>query len=393
MKTTGENILVVNAGSSSVKFALFSLDRGEPVAILKGQVSGIGATPAIEARDEGGMAIPFAQPSGGIANHDDAFEALIGWLEERGESVAGAAHRVVHGGAAFTAPIRIDDNALEALDALTPLAPHHQPYNLAAIRALAARLPKLPQAACFDTAFHASQPAEARELGLPAVYAQRGIRRYGFHGLSYQSVAAALPVITGEALPRRLVIAHLGNGASMCALKDGACVATTMGFSTLDGIPMGTRSGSVDPGVLLHLMREDGAGLSELEDLLYNRSGLMGISGISQDMRTLLESDDPRAEAAVTFFCYRISRELGSLAAALGGLDALVFTGGIGENAAAVRAQVLRQAGWLGLTIDEDANNSAGPCISTAANRAQAWIVATQEELTIATHARAILDL
>jgi acetate kinase len=393
MKTTGENILVVNAGSSSVKFALFSLASEQPAVIVKGQVSGIGTTPVIEARDGDGKAIPFAHPAGGISNHDDAFEALIDWLEGRRESVAGAAHRVVHGGAEFTAPVRINDNVLEALEALTPLAPHHQPFNLAAIRALAARLPGLPQVACFDTAFHASQPAEARELGLPGEYAKRGIRRYGFHGLSYQSVAVAMPVITGEGLPSRLVIAHLGNGASMCALKDGECIATTMGFSTLDGIPMGTRSGSVDPGVLLHLMREDGAGLCELEDLLYNRSGLMGISGISQDMRALLESDDPRAEAAVTFFCYRISRELGSLAAALGGLDALVFTGGIGENAAPVRARVLRQASWLGLSIDEDANNSAGPCITLAGSRAQAWVVSTQEEMIIASQARAILGL
>jgi len=206
-------------------------------------------------------------------------------------------------------------------------------------------------------------------------------------------VAAAFPAITGAALPSRLVIAHLGNGASMCALKDGECVATTMGFSTLDGIPMGTRSGSVDPGVLLHLMREDGASLTELEDLLYNRSGLLGISGTSQDMRTLLESDDPRAEAAVAFFCYRISRELGSLAAALGGLDALVFTGGIGENAAPVRARVLRQAAWLGLAIDEEANNNAGPCISTGGSTAQAWVIATQEELTIANHTKVVLEL
>ena len=390
MKTTSNNILVVNAGSSSVKFALFSLASDQPSAILKGQVSGIGATPVIDARDGQGNIISFARPSGGINTHEDAFEALIDWLEARGESVAGAGHRVVHGGVDFTSPVRIDEKTLVALETLIPLAPHHQPFNLAAIRALAARLPDVPQAACFDTAFHASQPAEARELGLPAVYAERGVRRYGFHGLSYQSVAAAFPAITGAALPSRLVIAHLGNGASMCALKDGECVATTMGFSTLDGIPMGTRSGSVDPGVLLHLMREDGASLTELEDLLYNRSGLLGISGTSQDMRTLLESDDPRAEAAVAFFCYRISRELGSLAAALGGLDALVFTGGIGENAAPVRA---RQAAGLGLAIDEEANNNAGPCISTGGSTAQAWVIATQEELTIANHTKVVLEL
>lgn len=388
-----ENILVVNAGSSSVKFALFSLAPGQPAAILKGQVSNIGTGPVLEASDAKGAALDFASPIGGIANHGDAFEALIDWLEERGERLAGAGHRVVHGGVDFTVPVRVDDAALDALDALSPLAPHHQPYNLAAIRALAARLPHLPQAACFDTAFHATLPAEARELGLPGSYAKRGIRRYGFHGLSYESVTNAMPQVTGQPLPSRLVIAHLGNGASMCALKGGKSVATTMGFSTLDGIPMGTRSGAIDPGVLLHLMREDGAGLAELEDLLYNRSGLLGISGISPDMRTLLASDDPQAAAAVSYFCNRISRELGSSAAALGGLDGLVFTGGIGENAALVRARVLQLAAWLGLNIDEEANRQGCARITAPDSAASAWVVPANEELTIARHTRRVLGL
>ena len=251
-------------------------------------------------------------------------------------------HRVVHGGSQFTHPLRIDDKAIEALAALNPLAPHHQPHNIAAIRAVAARLPRLPQIACFDTAFHATIPEEARRLPLPAEYEVRGIRRYGFHGLSYESIVAALPAVAG-ALPLRLIVAHLGNGASITAIKDGRSIATSMGFSTLDGLIMGTRSGAIDPGVLLHLMRE-GRSLAEIEDLLYNRAGLLGLSGISADMKTLLDSAAPAAAMAVSLYCYRINREIGSLAAALGGLDALVFTGGVGENAGPVRARVCRSA-------------------------------------------------
>lgn len=388
-----ENILVINAGSSSVKFAVFGLADDPPEAFLQGQFSGIGDCPLIDVRDAHGMAVDFAHPASQISTHGDAFEALIDWLERHGEPLCGAGHRVVHGGGDFAAPVRLDGDTVNALEGFIPLAPHHQPYNLAAIKALAAKLPDLPQVACFDTAFHASQPAEARQLGLPRVYAKRGIRRYGFHGLSYESVASALPAISGNALPSRLVIAHLGNGASMCAIKDGQCIASTMGFSTLDGIPMGTRSGGIDPGVLLHLMRQDGAGLNELEDLLYNQSGLLGISGISSDMRILLASDDDNAAAAISFFCYRISRELGSLAAALGGLDALVFTGGIGQNAAPVRERVLRQSAWLGLNIDGPANIGAGARITTPDSPASAWVIATNEELTIANHTRRILGL
>jgi len=386
-----QNILVVNAGSSSVKFALFSLGLAQPTALLKGQISNIGGIPHIQAQDAQGHDAAFALPPDGITSHGDAFEALINWLEDRGETLCAAGHRIVHGGGNFTTPIKIDDAALHALDALCPLAPHHQPYNLAAIRALAARLPALPQVACFDTAFHSRQPPEARQLGLPESFAERGIRRYGFHGLSYESVTKTLPALTGKALPSRLIVAHLGNGASMCAIKDGKGIATTMGFSTLDGLPMGTRSGAIDPGVLLHLMREDGAGLAELEDLLYNHSGLLGISGISSDMRTLLESDNERADAAITFFCYRISRELGSLAAALGGLDGLVFTGGIGENAAPVRAQILHLAAWLGLAIDEQANDTASTRITMDGSTASAWVVPTNEERTIAHHTQEVL--
>ena len=388
-----ENILVINAGSSSVKFALFALTAGQPSETLKGQISGIGTASVMEAYDGDGLPVSLPQEPGGFANHDDAFATLIDWLFARGETLVGAGHRVVHGGADFISPVRVDSGTLAALDVLVPLAPHHQPHNLAAIRAVSARLPDIPQVACFDTAFHATQPAVARELGLPRSYTNRGLRRFGFLGLSYESVVTAMPDATGAALPARLVIAHLGNGASMCAIKDGKCIATTMGFSTLDGIPMGTRSGSVDPGVLLHLMRQDGADLAELEDVLYNRSGLLGVSGISQDMRVLLASEQAEAEEAVAFFCYRISRELGSLAAALGGLDGLIFTGGIGENADQVRARVLKMSGWLGLHLDETANQKGNVCITVPDSPAVAWIVPTEEEAAIARHTRRVLAL
>ena len=386
-----ESILVINAGSSSVKFAVFPLTPDPLGAKLKGQISGIGTSSQIDVCDSDGAEVDFPSPTNGIANHTDAFEALIDWLTKRGERLVGAGHRVVHGGEGFTHPVPIDGVVLKALDELSPLAPHHQPHNLAAIEALTARLPDLPQVACFDTAFHAGMPAEARELGLPRSYAEKGLRRYGFHGLSYESIVASLPKIIGRSLPPRLVIVHLGNGSSMCAIREGTSIATTMGFSTLDGIPMGTRSGAVDPGVLLHLMREEGAGLTDLEDLLYNRSGLLGISGISPDMRQLLQSDCPQAAEAVAFFCYRVSRELGSLAAALGGLDALVFTGGIGENACQVRAQVLHLSAWLGLNLNRQANDAGKACITSADSRASAWVVATDEESIIAGHTRRIL--
>ena len=307
------------------------------------------------------------------------------------ESLAGVGHRVVHGGTQFTHPARLDDKAIDALAALNPLAPHHQPHNIAAIRAVAARLPKLPQIACFDTAFHATIPEEARRLPLPADYEARGIRRYGFHGLSYESIVARLPALTGR-LPGRLIVAHLGNGASIAAIKDGRSIATSMGFSTLDGLIMATRSGSIDPGVLLHLMRE-GRSLAEIEDLLYNRAGLLGLSGLSADMKTLLESSASAARMAVSLYCYRINREIGSLAAALGGLDALVFTGGVGENAAPVRASVCKAAGWLGIALDEKANAAGGPRLTLADSPVSAWAIPTDEQGVIARHAARLLGL
>lgn len=379
-------LLVLNAGSSSIKFALYGLPLSAKPS-HEGQIAGIGREPRFSIDGK-------QQPvTGAIADHAAAIALLLDWLQGQGHAnqLAGVGHRVVHGGGQFTHPVRIDDKALEALVALNPLAPHHQPHNIAAIRAVAARLPGLRQIACFDTAFHATIPEEARRLPLPADHDARGIRRYGFHGLSYESIVATLPAIAG-ALPTRLIVAHLGNGASITAIKDGRSIASSMGFSTLDGLIMGTRSGSIDPGVLLHLMRE-GRSLTEIEDLLYNHSGLLGLSGISADMKTLLDSADPAAAAAVALYCYRINREIGSLAAALGGLDTLVFTGGVGENAAPVRARVCRAAAWLGITLDETANSKGGPRLTLGGSSTSAWSIATDEQGVIARHTAGLLGL
>jgi len=291
---------------------------------------------------------------------------------------------VVHGGEAFAAPVRLDDAVLAALDALVPLAPLHQPHNLVPIRALAARRPDLIQVACFDTAFHRTIPEVAQSFALPAAVTDKGVRRYGFHGLSYAYIASVLPAVDPRAAAGRTVVLHLGGGASMGALHRGRSVASTMGFTALDGLPMGTRSGQLDPGVVLYLIDELGMDARAIEDLLYRRSGLLGVSGLSSDMRVLLQSDAARARFAVELFVYRIARELGSLAAALGGLDALVFTAGIGEHAAPVRAAVCRAAAWLGVALDEAANAAHGPRISTAESRTAAWVIPTDEELMIA---------
>ncbi len=383
-------VLVVNSGSSSIKFAVFANET----RLLAGQIAAIGGAPSFSASDNEGR--PLILENGVLTETEDhagALSVLLDWLQgdDLGVRIAAAGHRVVHGGAKFTVPVRIGPEVIAELKDLIPLAPHHQPHNLAAIEALADRLPGLEQVACFDTAFHSGKPAAARQLGLPAAYAERGMRRYGFHGLSYEYVVGALPRISGSILPGRLVIAHLGNGASMCAVRDGIGIATTMGFSTLDGLPMGSRSGALDPGAILHLMRREGLDLDALEDLLYNRCGLLGVSGISSDMRVLLGSAEPAAAEAVEFYCYRVARELGSLAAALGGIDALVFTGGIGENAAAVRANIIERSRWLGLALDRAANDGNAARITRTDGGADAWIVPTDEESVIARHTLDIL--
>lgn len=390
-------ILVLNAGSSSLKFALFGADGhgDDPALKLRGQFAGIGTATRFEAWNGAGSAMPekVNVGAGNLASHVEALSFLLDWLERNahGHRLVTVGHRVVHGGKDHRAPRRVDRALIAELAALAPLAPHHQPHNIAAIEAIAQRLPDMPQVACFDTAFHATQPSVATLLALPRDLRDKGLRRYGFHGLSYEYIVSAIPRVTGESLPRRLVVAHLGNGASMCAIEDGRSVATTMGFSTLDGLPMGTRCGVVDPDVLLYLMREEGMDEETLSDLLYNRCGLLGLSGTSSDMKTLLSSASKDAAQAVELLCYRVVRELGSLAAALGGLDAIVFTGGIGEHAAPVRAKVCAGAAWLGVDLDPVANTTNGPCLSSASSRVGAWVIATDEELMIARHTRALV--
>jgi acetate kinase len=386
-------ILVLNAGSSSLKFSVFL--GGKPLTpLLRGQLEGLFTAPRFIARNAAGATVGEKEwPAGTQLGHPGAIQFLFEWGRgSLGEHrIAAAGHRVGHGGRKFTRPVMIDSQILTALEAFIPLAPLHQPHNLGAIKAVAELTPALPQVACFDTAFHRTQPAVAQTLALPRNYAEEGVLRYGFHGLSYEYIASTLPTIDAQAATGRTVVAHLGSGASMCALKDGQSVATTMSFTPLDGLPMGTRCGALDPGVLLYLMDQHGLDARALEKLLYQKSGLLGVSGISSDMRTLLESSDPRAAEAIDLYVYRVGRELGSLAAALGGLDALVFTGGIGENAAAIRARVCRDAAWLGVELDPAANEAGGPRISTVASRASAWVIPTNEELMIAQHTQRLL--
>ena len=380
-------IVVLNAGSSSLKFSLFALAGDALDLKLRGQIEGLATAPRFIAQDAAATTIAERTWPDAL-DHDGAIDHLLAFLQTQlGEQrLVAAGHRVVHGGVTFDRPVRIDAAVIAALEALVPLAPLHQPHNLAPIRAIAARAPGLPQVACFDTSFHRTQPPLAQTFALPPAITGRGVRRYGFHGLSYEYIAGALRALDPPAAAGRVVVAHLGNGASMCALRDGASMATTMGFTALDGLMMGTRSGALDPGVVLYLLDELNMDARAIENLLYRESGLLGVSGISSDMRTLLASPEPRARFAVELFCYRIGRELGSLAAALGGLDALVFTGGIGEHAAPVRAQVVGAAAWLGLALDSAANAAHATRVTTAASRIPAYVIPTDEERMIARH-------
>lgn len=388
---TTETILVVNAGSSSIKFSLFpeATDAG---AAGGGIIEGIGVHPQFTA-EFAGRRFQEAWPDGKALDHEHFFGFLLDWLARELPEVriAAAGHRVVHGGTGFAAPVAVDDGVMTALKRLIPLAPLHQPHNLAGIGALAKRAPQIPQVACFDTAFHRTIPARDQLYGLPLAYAEEGLRRYGFHGLSYEYIAGALPRLDAAAAKGRTVIAHLGNGASLCALKDGKSQACSMGFSTLDGLIMGTRCGSIDPGVLIYLLQQKGMNAKELETLLYKQSGLLGLSGVSADMRDLLASDQPEAKQAVEMFCDRIAQQIALFAGALGGLDAVVFTAGIGERSAPIRAAVCRRLAWLGAVIDEDANDAAAAKIATVDSRIGLWIVPTDEESMIARHTRALL--
>jgi acetate kinase len=386
-------LLVLNAGSSSLKFSVFR-NEDPPQLLLRGQIEGIPTRPHFVARSETGVVAEKKWEAGARLDHRGAIEHLFAWGRDGalgGRAVVAVGHRVVHGGVKFSAPVLLSAETVAELEALVPLAPLHQPHNVAAIRAVTHMARDLPQVACFDTSFHRSQPAVAEAFALPRRFAEEGVRRYGFHGLSYEYIASVLPTIDARAASGRTVVAHLGSGASLCAIQGGRSVATTMSFTPLDGLVMGTRCGGIDPGVLLYLMDRHAMTARDLERLLYHESGLLGISETSGDMRVLLESSDPRAAEALDLFVYRIARELGSLAAAMGGLDALVFTGGIGENAVSIRALVCHGARWLGVDLDEEANARGSSCISRKGSRMSAWVIPTNEELMIARHTQRVL--
>jgi len=388
-------IAVINAGSSSIKFSLF-VERGETLEPdARGQIEGLYTSARFVSKaPDGGLRAERSWPHGVKVGHDEALDHLVAHLrsELADDRLIGIGHRVVHGGLAYTQPVRVDAEVLKALETFIPLAPLHQPHNLAPIRRALERAPELPQVACFDTSFHRTQPDLAQMFALPEKLREAGVRRYGFHGLSYEYVSSILPEVAPKAAKGRCIVLHLGNGASMCAMRDGQSIASTMGFTAVEGLMMGTRCGALDPGVILYLMDQQGMNPRAIERLIYTQSGLLGVSGISSDMRTLLMSAEPAAKLAVDLFVYRIRRELGSLAAALGGLDAIVFTGGIGENAPAIRSRVGRDAGWLGVEIDEAANAPGRGCISTGASRIAVYVIPTNEELMIARHTRRLLE-
>lgn len=387
-------IVVLNAGSSSIKFALYGIDSSESL-LFRGQIQQIGVSPRLSVTNAQGEAIAEKSwPAEGFDHRVATREILKTGAELiRGTPVVAVGHRVVHGGTKYAAPVRVDPELIASLTTLVPLAPLHQPHNLAPIQAIAEAAPHIPQVACFDTAFHRGQPPLAQSFAIPRRFTESGVRRYGFHGLSYEYVTSRLSQLAPDLAAARVVIAHLGNGASLCAVHRGRSVASTMGFTAVDGLMMGTRCGSIDPGVLVYLMDEYKMDARAIEDLIYRQSGLLGVSGISSDMRGLRASSDPAAAEAIGLFVYRIIREIGSLAAALGGLDALVFTAGIGENDPATRAEVSAGCRWLGLELDEKRNADGKGRISTDASTVSAWVIPTDEERMILRHTSSVLGL
>ncbi|MEM1312970.1 MAG: acetate/propionate family kinase [Pseudomonadota bacterium] len=383
--------LVLNAGSSSLKFALYALDA-EPKLLLTGLVERIGEAPALSAKDAAGAPVPPPPAPPGV-DHQAAVAQVLSLVSSRHPeaSIDAVGHRVVHGGPHLEAPTLVDDAVLAELERLEPFAPLHQPHNLAGIRAARAAFPTARQIACFDTAFHRNHPWVNDVFALPREYIDKGVRRYGFHGLSYDYVSGELSRLAPDLHSGRVVVAHLGNGASMCGMLAGRSVGSTMGFSALDGLPMGTRSGQLDPGVLLYLMEQEGLSAAEISDLLYRRSGLLGLSGLSNDMRTLEAADTPEARQAIDYFVFRIRRELGALAAVLGGLDAFVFCGGIGENSAMVRRRVCEGMAWLGIEMDADLNARGDGRVSADDSRVRVLVVPTDEEIVIARAAAALM--
>lgn len=395
-------ILVLNAGSSSLKFAVHPDADGAGPAILRGKIAGIGADQAFSARDGAGRALTgpqdaFALPKGGAAGGgaagpQDLIPAVLDWVAAHGVGlrIRAVGHRVVHGGRDRHGPARVTDALLAELEALAPLAPLHQPHNLAAIRCVAALAPALPQVACFDTSFHRTQDRLAQLFALPRALTDDGMLRYGFHGLSYDYISGVLPDHLGRTADGRVIVAHLGSGASMCAMKDRRSVATSMGFTALDGLMMGSRCGALDPGVMLYLMQQKKMTAPEIETLLYKRSGLLGVSGISNDMAILQASDAPHAQEAIELFCHRAAGELAALAAAIRGLDAIVFTAGIGENSAVVRRRICDRLAWIGVALDAGANDSGATRISAATSAVDVLVIATDEEAVIARATRAL---
>ena len=381
---------VINAGSSSIKFSVY---QGEK-RLLSGQVDGLGARPSASATGPDGEKIsPPDLGAAPPATPSEVLPMLLPWLRGQlgGKRISALGHRVVHGGLRHSRPARVTPELLTELEALVPLAPLHEPHNLAPIKMVLTLNPELPQVACFDTAFHRTAPEVEQAFALPYALFDEGVRRYGFHGLSYEYIASVLPEKAPEIADGRVVVAHLGNGCSACALKAGVSVATTMGFTALDGLPMGTRCGALDAGVVLHLIQQKGMSGDALVDLLYRRSGMLGLSGVSSDFRQLLASPELRARFALEVFYYRTAREISSLASALGGLDGIVFTAGVGENAATVRSAICRACAWLGVELDEAANRQQQTRISTLQSRVGAYMIKTDENLMIARHARTLV--
>jgi acetate kinase len=388
--------IVLNAGSSSLKFSVYRRSEATAWKVeVRGQIDGIGTSPRFSASDGAGARLADERMEKSVDGRG-AFDALAAWLRSRyggGARVLGVGHRVVHGGAKYARPTIVAPEVLADLRALVPLAPLHQPYNLAAIDAVSERLPGVPQVACFDTSFHRGQPAVADVVPLPRDLCRGGVQRYGFHGLSYEYIASVLPTVAPEIAHGRVIVAHLGSGASLCAMNDGKSVDNTLGFTALDGLCMGTRPGAIDPGVILYLFQVLGLSAKDVETILYKKSGLLGISGISNDMRDLVGSSEPGARLAVDYFVYEASKQIGALAAVLGGVDGLVFTAGIGENSAEIRRRICKSSAWLGIDFDEEANARKGPRISGKQSRVSAWVIPTNEELIIARHTGVLLGL
>jgi acetate kinase len=388
--------LVINAGSSSVKFCVYQRPAGEAWRLdSRGQIEGIGTSPRFSAKDSSGTRLAEQRLDSAVHDGASAIGFLATWLRMQypGARVLAVGHRVVHGGATYKGPTLVTREVLQDLRELIPLAPLHQPYNVAAIEAAAERIPDVPQVACFDTSFHRGQPAVAEVVALPREIRDKGVQRYGFHGLSYEYIASVLPEVAPEIAEGRVIVAHLGSGASLCAMKNRKSVDSTLGFTALDGLCMGTRPGTVDPGVILYLFQGLGLSPKEVETILYKKSGLLAISETSNDMRDLLSSADPRARLAVDYFVYRVAKEIGALAAVLGGVDGLVFTAGIGENSAEIRKRICASSAWLGLELDDNANLGKGPRLSRAGSAISAWVIPTNEELMIARHTGQLLGL